>query len=120
VPRCTDQRLIDCPDLLTRRLGAGNWLIQAKLDVSNGDPEQGVPLGHCGLLQGSSGLDRADFQLRAFGNFVDIETIALSGVLTNVTNGTTVALRCSEQTDESLRASHMVITALKVNTVTGA
>jgi hypothetical protein len=120
VPHCSDQRLIDCPDLLTRRLGAGNWLIQAKLDVSNGNPDQGVPLGHCGLLQGSSPLDRAEFQLRAFGNFVDIETIALTGVLTNVTNGTTVALRCDEQTGESLAASHMVITALKVDTVTGA
>jgi hypothetical protein len=120
VPHCSDQRLIDCPDLLTRRLGAGNWLIQAKLDVSNGNPDQGVPLGHCGLLQGSSALDRAEFQLRAFGNFVDIETIALTGVLTNVTNGTTVALRCDEQTGESLAASHMVITALKVDTVTGA
>jgi hypothetical protein len=120
VPRCSDQRLIDCPDLLTRGLGAGNWLIQAKLDVSNGNPDQGIPLGHCGLEQGSGELDRADFQLRAFGNFADLETIALSGVLTNVANGTTVSLRCSEQPDESLSAAHLVITALKVDTVTGA
>jgi hypothetical protein len=71
-------------------------------------------------MQGSGELDRADFQLRAFGNFADLETIALSGVLTNVANGTTVSLRCSEQPDESLSAAHLVITALKVDTVTGA
>ena len=120
VPHCSDQRLIDCPNLLTRTLGAGSWLIQAKLDVSNGDFSQTYPLDHCGLEQGSSELDRADFQLEAFGDHADIENIALTGVLTNVANGTTVALRCSEQTGEDLRAFHMQISALKVTTVTGS
>ena len=120
VPHCSDQRLIDCPNLLTRTLGAGSWLIQAKLDVSNGDFSQTYPLYHCGLEQGSSELDRADFQLEAFGDHADIENIALTGVLTDVANGTTVALRCSEQTGEDISAFHTQISALKVTTVTGS
>jgi hypothetical protein len=120
VPHCSDQRLIDCPNLLARTLGAGSWLIQAKLDVSNNDFSQTHPLGHCGLEQGSRELDRADFQLEAFGDHADIENIALTGVLTDVANGTTVALRCSEQTGEDLTVFHMQISALKVTTVTGS
>jgi hypothetical protein len=120
VPHCSDQRLIDCPNLLTRTLGAGSWVIQAKLDVSNGDFSQTYPLDQCGLEQGSSELDRADFQLEAFGDHADIENIALTGVLTGVANGTTVALRCTEQTGEDISVFHMQISALKVTTVTGS
>jgi hypothetical protein len=120
VPHCSDQRLIDCPNLLTRTLGAGSWLIQAKLDVSNGDFSKTHPLDQCGLEQGSSELDRADFQLEAFGDHADIDNLALTGVLTDVANGTTIALRCSEQTGEDLRAFHMQISALKVTTVIGS
>jgi hypothetical protein len=117
VPQCSDQRLIDCPNLLTRTLGAGNWVVQAKLDISNSDVNKGDPLDHCGLEQGSSELDRADFQLSALGDHADIETIAVAGVLTDAAQGTTVALRCSEQTGEDLFAAHLVITAMKVTTV---
>jgi hypothetical protein len=120
VPRCTDQRLIDCPNLVARTLGAGSWLIQAKLDVSNGDFTKSYPLDQCGLEQGSSELDRADFQLEAFTDHADIETIALSGVLTDVAQGTTVALRCTEQTGEDIVVFHARITATKVTTVIGS
>ena len=41
-------------------------------------------------------------------------------MLTDVANGTTVALRCSEQTGEDINAFHMRISALKVTTVTGS
>jgi hypothetical protein len=119
VPHCTDQRLIDCPNLLTRTLGAGSWVIQAKLDVSNGDFSKTYPLDQCGLEQGSSELDRADFQLEAFGDHADIANLTLTGVLTDVANGTTIAVRCTEQTGEDIREFHMQITALKVTTVTG-
>jgi hypothetical protein len=118
VPQCQDQDLHDCPNLLTRTLGAGNWLVQAKLDVSNANNKE-VFLDHCGLEQGSRELDRADFQLEALGDHADIETIALTGVLTNVTNGTTVAVRCSEEPGEDLFTPHTTITAMKVTTVIG-
>jgi hypothetical protein len=116
VPQCSDQDLHDCPNLLTRTLGAGNWLVQAKLDVSDAGA---VPLEHCGLEQGTSELDRADFRLEGAVNRADVETIALSGVLTNAANGTTVALRCSELPGEDIFAAHMVITAAQVTTVLG-
>lgn len=118
VPQCTDQNLTDCPNLLTRTLGAGNWLVQAKLDVSNSNFKE-VFLDHCGLEQGTMELDRADFQLEALGDHADIETIALTGVLTNVTNGTTVAVRCTEEPGEDIFAPHTAITAMKVTTVVG-
>jgi hypothetical protein len=51
------------------------------------------------------------------GDHADIETIALAGVLTDAAQGTTVALRCSEQTGEDVFAAHLVITAMKVSTV---
>jgi hypothetical protein len=120
VPTCTGQRLTDCPDLLTRTLGAGNWVIQAKLDVSNGDFSKSYPLDRCGIVQGSSLLDSSDFQLEAFGSHADIQNIALTAVTSNVANGTTVGLRCTEETGEVINAQHMVITALRVTTVTGS
>ena len=118
VPTCTDQRLIDCPNLLTRTLGAGNWLIQAKLDVVNFGT-QPVLLDGCGLAQGSDVLDSTNFHLDGFVDFADIESMALSAVVTDATNGTTVALRCTELTGERVIAEHTQLTALKVTNVTG-
>jgi hypothetical protein len=79
----------------------------------------GVP-SHMNANRNAMELGRADFQLEAFGDHADIENIALTGVLTNVANGTTVALRCSEQTGEDINVFHMQISALKVTTVTGS
>jgi hypothetical protein len=118
VPRCTGQRLSDCPNLLTRTLGAGNWLIQAKLDVVNFG-SQPVLLDDCGLAQGSAVLDSASVHLDGQVDFADIESLALTAVVTDAANGSTVALRCTEETGEDLIAQHMKITALKVTTVTG-
>jgi hypothetical protein len=118
VPQCTDQRLKDCSDILTRTLGAGNWLVQAKLDVSSVGSKE-VFLGHCGLEQGSQELDRVDFHLEKLADTGDIETIALTGVLTDVANGTTVAVRCSEDPGMDLFAPHTKIIATKVTTVIG-
>jgi hypothetical protein len=117
VPQCSDQDLKTCPNLLTRTVGAGNWLIQAKLDVSDFKADD---LEHCGLEVGAAELDRADFNLEVNGANAGIVAIPLTGVLTNASNPTTVALRCSEQAGHSLFAAHMVLTAEKVTTVVGA
>jgi hypothetical protein len=98
-------------------VGAGNWVVQAKLDISDFKAD---PLEHCGLEVGSTELDRADFSLEVNGGNAGIEAIPLSGVLTNASNPTTVALRCSEQPGHDLFAAHIVITALKVTTVIGS
>jgi hypothetical protein len=45
--------------------------------------------------------------------------LALTAVLTDVANATTVALRCSEQTGEDILAEDINLTALKITTVTG-
>jgi hypothetical protein len=119
LPQCGDQGLTNCSNLLTRTLGAGNWLIQAKLDVANLD-NQPVRLEKCGLVQGSSVLDRTSIHLDAFGDSADVEAMALSAVVSDVPNGTTVALRCSEATGEDMLAEDLKLTALKVTTVTGS
>jgi hypothetical protein len=118
LPQCTDQGLTNCPNLLARTLGAGNWLIQAKLDVANLD-SQPVLLEKCGLVQGSGVLDRTSIHLDPFVDFADVEDMALTAVLTDVPNGTIVALRCSEGTGEDMFAEDVKLTALKVTTVTG-
>ena len=119
VPTCSDQGLSSCRNLLTRTLDAGSWVIQAKLDVSNGDFSKTYPLDHCGLAQGSDVLDTADFELEAFGSHADIENIALTSAVTNAPAGTTVALRCSEEPGEDVNVFHATMTALKVTTVIG-
>jgi hypothetical protein len=118
LPQCTDQGLITCPNLLARTLGAGNWLIQAKLDVANLD-SQPVVLDRCALAQGSSVLDRTAFRLDPLVDSIDIEDMALTAVVTGVPNGTTVVLRCTEGIGEDLLAEDLKLTALKVTTVTG-
>jgi hypothetical protein len=118
LPQCTDQGLITCPNLLARTLGAGNWLIQAKLDVANLD-SQPVVLDRCGVAQGSSVLDRTSFRLDPLVDSIDVEDMALTAVVTDVPNGTTVALRCTEGIGEDLLAEDLKLTALKVTTVTG-
>jgi hypothetical protein len=118
LPHCTDQGLITCPNLLARTLGAGNWLIQAKLDVANFG-SQPVGLDRCALAQGSNVLDRTSFHLDGFVDFADIESLALTAVVTDVPNATTVALRCTEGTAEDILAEDLKLTALKVTTVTG-
>ena len=118
LPHCTDQGLITCPNLLARTLGAGNWLIQAKLDVANFG-SQPVGLDRCALAQGSNVLDRTSFHLDGFVDFADIESLALTAVVTDVPNATTVALRCTEGTGEDILAEDLKLTALKVTTVTG-
>jgi hypothetical protein len=54
--------------------------------------------------------------LDGFVDFADIESVALTAVVTNAANGATVALRCTEQTGEDVTVE---ITALKVTTVAG-
>lgn len=117
VAQCTDQNLTNCPNLLTRTVGAGSWVVQAKLDISDFKADT---LEHCGLVVGSTVLDLADFALEGNGSNASIEAISLSGVVTNASNPTTVALRCTEQPGHQLFAAHIVITALKVTTVIGS
>lgn len=114
---CFDQRLTSCSNLLARTLGKGNWIVAAKLDVANGGPA--APADTCGLVQGSTVLDSAGVKLDAGTATPDIETIALSGVVENAMNGTTVGLRCAEASGERVIAQHMRITALQVTTITG-
>ena len=64
-------------------------------------------------------LDSTNFHLDGFVDFADIEAMALSAVVTDAANGTTVALRCTELTGERVVAEHTQLTALKVTNVTG-
>jgi hypothetical protein len=116
VPGCTDPRLLACANLVTRSLGAGSWLVEAKLDV--GDFGAEALLDRCGLVEGSTVLDTTSFHLDAFGGFTDIEALALSGVVKN-TSGTSVSLRCSEGSGEKLTAEGIRITALQVTDIVG-
>jgi hypothetical protein len=114
---CHDQGLTSCPNLLARTIGTGNWIVEAKLDVSNGGPP--APADACGLVQGTTVLDSAGVSLDGGGSPPNIETIALSGVVKSSATATTVALRCAAQAGERVIAQHMRITALQVTTIIG-
>jgi hypothetical protein len=117
IPSC-ESPLSDCRNIVTRTLGKGNWIVEAKLDVANAGA-----LSHfnddCGLLQGSSVLDSASFHLDGATGNIDVEDMALSAVVENATNRTTVALRCTEHSGEDLHVQDTRITALQVTNVVG-
>jgi hypothetical protein len=93
VPTCSDLRLLDCPNLVTRSLAKGSWVVEAKRDVADLGPE--APLDSCGLLEGSTVLDSTRLHLDAFQRNADIEALSLSGVVQS-TSATSVSLRCAE------------------------
>jgi hypothetical protein len=117
IPTC-ESPLADCRNIITRTLGKGNWIVEAKLDVANAGA-----LSHfnddCGLLQGSSVLDSGSFHLDGATGNVDVEDIALSAVVEGAANGATVALRCTEHAGEDLHVQDTRITALQVTNVVG-
>ena len=59
VPACTGTSLSACPELLRRTLGAGNWLVQAKLAIDNNANIDASPNNRCGLVQGTTELDKS-------------------------------------------------------------
>jgi hypothetical protein len=114
---CVGKSLPACPNLLSRTLAKGNWIVEAKLDVANFGPV--APADSCGLVEGSTVLDTAGVHLDAGGPEPDVETIALTGVLQNAPRSTTVGLRCAQAAGEAVTAKNMRITALQVTTITG-
>ena len=117
VPTCSDPRMLDCPNLVTRSLAKGSWVVEAKLDVADLGPE--APLESCGLVQGSTVLDSTRLHLDAFQRNADIEALSLSGVVRSTT-ATSVSLRCSEGPGGRLLAQDVRIAALQVTSVVGA
>jgi hypothetical protein len=114
---CADQGLTSCPNLLARTVGAGNWIVEAKLDVVNAGPA--APSDACGLVQGTTVLDSAGVSLDGGGSPGDVETIALSGVVKGSAGATTVGLRCAARAGERVVAQHLRIAALQVTTIIG-
>jgi hypothetical protein len=91
--------------------------VEAKLDIASNGGE--VSFGRCGLVQGTTVLDTALFHLDAFHSSPDIEALALTGVVKNVTGNATVALRCDEASGQNLEAQNMKIAALQATSVIG-
>lgn len=147
VPVCNGTDLTTCPNLLALRLNTHddestargrpssggpvepaegrNWLVQAKLGVSNGiTPLPGTD-NRCGLvLDGSSGqdtlLDRVSYDLNQRNAFAESEAIALTTVFSDDRfENPRIALRCTAQADEFLTPIDPKITALEVGKVIG-
>ncbi len=116
VPTCASTDLTTCSDLLARTLGAGNWLVQAKLVIDN----QALSADNrCGLVANGTQVDEARNKLATNGAPGENEAVALTAVLTSVADGTTVSVRCSEPGGKDLQTEDAKITALQVETVTG-
>ena len=120
VPACAGTSLSACPSLLSRSVVAGNWLVQAKLVIANDADSGAATTNRCGLVQGTTELDKARNALGRAGTIADgqNESVSLMAVVGNASAGTTVSLRCTEQPGENLRIEDAKITALEVGTVT--
>ena len=119
VATCAAFTIGSCADITSRTLGAGNWLVQAKLVIANAAAVASSPNDKCGLAQGTTTLDEARHSLGPNGADVRTESIALTAVVSGVADGTTIVLRCTEQGAEDLRVEDVKITALQVSSVTG-
>jgi hypothetical protein len=114
---CDTIFLTSCRNLASLpALPTGNWLVQAKLTVV------GSPFGlrdRCGLVQGLLEEEVID-EATSVGFNVDIgsEQITLSAVAVN-SEFTTIAVRCTEDSEASLSVRDLKITALEVTDVLG-
>jgi hypothetical protein len=110
--------LATCSSLASVTLGPGNWLVQAKLTLV------GSPFGladRCGLVQGALFDPVVVDEASSLGLdvFIGSDQIALADVVQ--TSGiTTVAARCTEDTDAFLIARDVKLTALQVDSAFGA
>jgi hypothetical protein len=119
VATCTAFTIGSCADIASRTLGAGNWLVQAKLVVANAAATASSPNDRCGLAQGTTVLDESRHSLQDNSSNARTESLALTAVVSGVADGTTIGLRCTEQGAEDLRVEDVKITALQVSSVTG-
>ena len=109
--------LSTCSNIASVALGGGNWLVQAKLTVV------GSPFGladRCGLVQGSLFDPVVVDEASSLGLdiFMGSDQVALADVV-QTTGITTVAVRCTEDTDAFLIARDVKLTALKVDSAIG-
>jgi hypothetical protein len=147
VPDCNSTDVTTCPNLLALRLNTHddestargrpssggpveptegrNWLVQAKLGVSNGITPLPGPVNRCGLvLDSSSGqdslLDSVPYDLNERNAFADSEAIALSAVFSDDRfENPRIGLRCTTNENAFITPSDPKITALEVGKVIG-
>lgn len=119
VPTCLGSTVSACPDLLSRTLGAGSWLIQAKLTIDNNGGAAASTNNRCGLAQGATVLDEARNALGANTATSQNEAVALMAIVKDVADGTSIGLRCTEQAGETLQAEDLKLTAVQVQSVVG-
>lgn len=119
VATCVATNVSGCPNITTRTLGAGNWLVQAKLTIDNNGAAAASPSNRCGLAQGTTVLDEARNSLGANSAVSQNEAVALTAVVKDAADGTTIALRCTEQAGETLNVEDVKLTALQITSVVG-
>ena len=120
VATCTAFTIGSCADIASRTLGAGNWLVQAKLVVGEcrGARRPAPTTAAVSRRARPCSTSRA---IRCSDNGSNARTasLALTAVVGGVADGTTIGLRCTEQGGEDLRVEDVKITALQVSSVTG-
>ena len=117
VPEC-DVGLVTCSNLESVSLGSGNWLVQAKFTLI------GTPFGtadRCGLVKGALFDPEVVDEASSLGLNVTTgsEEVAL-GAVVETSGITTVAVRCTEDSDAFLIVRDVKLTALQVDSVIGS
>lgn len=119
VATCIASTVSGCPDILTRTVGAGNWLVEAKLTIDNNGGAAAATNNRCGLAQGATVLDEARNSLGANTATSQNESVALMAVVKDAADGATIALRCTEQGGETLQVEDVKLTTLRIDSVVG-
>jgi hypothetical protein len=119
IAACDANTVSGCPDILTRTVGAGNWLVQAKLTVDNNGVAAASTGNRCGLAQGTTVLDEARNSLGANSATSQNESVSLMAVVKDAADGATIAVRCTEQAGETLQVEDVKLTTLKIDSVVG-
>jgi hypothetical protein len=111
-----------CAVLISRTLAPGNWLVRAEFLASGPDGTASSEQNHCGLVAADAPPGErllTSARIPDLGSVVSGEHIALSGVITGVTDTIPVTLRCSLAQGQEMDVEDMTLTATEVGAVTG-
>lgn len=116
---CTGFDAAKCPDVLSRTLAAGNWLVQVKFLLFNDSAVATNGANQCAIVRNGVVLDKVGTLLAGFNAPNGKEVVSLMAIVQGAGEGANVGLRCTQQVGEDFSLYGVKLTALQVQTVTG-
>jgi hypothetical protein len=102
--------------ILTKDVPAGSYVVNAKMDMSNGDDDDTAFTG-CSLYAGGTLLDFASTILEEDSfNIGSVEAVALQGVAPNFGGGQ-ISIKCSTVDSDRVDVERVQLTAIKASSI---